>query len=389
MWDRLRAGMMTNVSTDHAPWPADRKGSPDIFANGAGLTGLQSFAPLFYTLLDERGLLADPDGAGSARRGRRSCTAVSEEGRDPARLRIATCWCWSVPTYSFDEASIQDRPEMRWSPYHGRRDARARGRDRAARAHDLGWRDRACQARRRPVRAREALPDMARSVIASLPRRWDRHSVPTPRAATLARLVALLERAAAEGARLVVFPELALTTFFPRWLLDRREELDGYFERAMPNPSVQPLFDRAPRARLGFYVGYAELTDGRPPLQQRDARRPGRRGHRHVPQGASSGQRRAARGGAVPAAGEALFRIRRSRLPDVPRAGRSRGGRAGHDDLQRSALAGGVARARAEAASSWSASATIPPPTTRMAARRRMRRCEPSTRGWWRNPMPT
>ena len=23
--------------------------------------------------------------------------------------------------YAFDEASIQDRPELRWSPYHGRR----------------------------------------------------------------------------------------------------------------------------------------------------------------------------------------------------------------------------------------------------------------------------
>ena len=34
---------------------------------------------------------------------------------------------------------------------------------------------------------------------------------------TLDRLIALLEQSAAQGAKLVVFPELAFTTFFPRW----------------------------------------------------------------------------------------------------------------------------------------------------------------------------
>ena len=81
------------------------------------------------------------------------------------------------------------------------------------------------------------------------------------RAATLARMIALLEQAAAAGARLVVFPELAFTTFFPRWpmALDSAE-LRGCFESAMPNPAVQPLFDRARDLGVGFQVGYAELT---------------------------------------------------------------------------------------------------------------------------------
>ncbi|CAL75656.1 N-carbamoyl-D-amino acid hydrolase (D-N-alpha-carbamilase) [Bradyrhizobium sp. ORS 278] len=83
------------------------------------------------------------------------------------------------------------------------------------------------------------------------------------RAHTLARMIALLEGAAAQGATLVVFPELAFTTFFPRWILER-DALDSYFERSMPNPSVAALFDRARELRVGFYVGYAELTpDGR------------------------------------------------------------------------------------------------------------------------------
>ncbi len=76
---------------------------------------------------------------------------------------------------------------------------------------------------------------------------------------TLARMLALLEQAATQRATLVVFPELAFTTFFPRWLLEGAA-LDYYYERAMPNTDVQPLFDRARALGIGFNVGYAEIT---------------------------------------------------------------------------------------------------------------------------------
>jgi predicted amidohydrolase len=79
------------------------------------------------------------------------------------------------------------------------------------------------------------------------------------RAQTLARMIALLDKAAAQGAELAVFPELAFTTFFPRWPIADEEELLSYFEPAMPNPHVQPLFDRAKALGVGFCVGYAEL----------------------------------------------------------------------------------------------------------------------------------
>ena len=80
------------------------------------------------------------------------------------------------------------------------------------------------------------------------------------RAHTLKRMLRLLDEAAACGATLVVFPELAFTTFFPRWLIEG-EALNQYCERRMPNPAVQPLFDRARELSVGFYVGYAELTE--------------------------------------------------------------------------------------------------------------------------------
>ena len=70
-----------------------------------------------------------------------------------------------------------------------------------------------------------------------------------------------MREAKAEDCRLVVFPELALTTFFPRWYLDDDpEELDSYYETEMPGPETQRLFDEAKALGIGFYLGYAELT---------------------------------------------------------------------------------------------------------------------------------
>ncbi|NBC95318.1 MAG: N-carbamoyl-D-amino-acid hydrolase [Deinococcus-Thermus bacterium] len=80
-----------------------------------------------------------------------------------------------------------------------------------------------------------------------------------PRAAVVDRLVTLMERAARGGAQLVVFPELALTTFFPRWDLGEAD-LDPFYETEMPNPAVEPLFAAARRLGVGFHLGYAELV---------------------------------------------------------------------------------------------------------------------------------
>ncbi len=79
------------------------------------------------------------------------------------------------------------------------------------------------------------------------------------REAVVERLLVLLRDAAARDAQLVVFPELALTTFFPRWDLDD-DELVTFFEREMPSAATQPLFDEAARLGVGFHLGYAELT---------------------------------------------------------------------------------------------------------------------------------
>jgi N-carbamoyl-D-amino-acid hydrolase len=74
------------------------------------------------------------------------------------------------------------------------------------------------------------------------------------------RLLDLLHRAKSHGCDLLVFPELALTTFFPRWWMEDQSEIDAFFEREMPGPETRPLFDEARRLGIGFYLGYAELV---------------------------------------------------------------------------------------------------------------------------------
>lgn len=81
-----------------------------------------------------------------------------------------------------------------------------------------------------------------------------------PRASAVARMQKLLTEAHRRGAELVVFPELALTTFFPRWLIEDEAELDAFYETEMPNAEVQPLFDTARELGVGFYLGYAEIA---------------------------------------------------------------------------------------------------------------------------------
>ncbi len=82
-----------------------------------------------------------------------------------------------------------------------------------------------------------------------------------PRGSAVARMVRLMERAHARGVELVVFPELALTTFFPRHYLEDRADADRWFESAMPSPETAPLFDAARRLGIAFHLGYAEIAE--------------------------------------------------------------------------------------------------------------------------------
>jgi len=84
-------------------------------------------------------------------------------------------------------------------------------------------------------------------------------NVADSRESVVKRLLEMLREAHASGCKLVVFPELALTTFFPRYLYETQSEVDAWFESEMPNDATRVLFDEAARLGIGFYLGYAEL----------------------------------------------------------------------------------------------------------------------------------
>ena len=80
------------------------------------------------------------------------------------------------------------------------------------------------------------------------------------RTQVVARLTDLMRQARFNGCDLIVYPELALTTFFPRWYMEDQAEIDRFFEREMPGPETQVLFDLARELGIGFCLGYGELA---------------------------------------------------------------------------------------------------------------------------------
>ncbi len=80
------------------------------------------------------------------------------------------------------------------------------------------------------------------------------------RETVVARMLALMDQAKSAGGDLIVYPELALTTFFPRWYHEDRADADNWFEAEMPNTATRPLFERAAQYGMAMNFGYAELT---------------------------------------------------------------------------------------------------------------------------------
>ncbi|MCY7306601.1 MAG: N-carbamoyl-D-amino-acid hydrolase, partial [Rhodoferax sp.] len=79
------------------------------------------------------------------------------------------------------------------------------------------------------------------------------------RQSVVRRLIELMRQAKSMGAEVVAYPEATLTAFFPHWFTADEEEVDAWFEHAMPGPQTQPLFDEARRLGIGFHLGYCEL----------------------------------------------------------------------------------------------------------------------------------
>ncbi len=81
------------------------------------------------------------------------------------------------------------------------------------------------------------------------------------KAEVVEKLISQMHKAHAEGCDIIVFPELTLTTYFARWYFEDEDELDSFYELEMPSAVTQPIFDIAAKLKIGFQLGYAELSE--------------------------------------------------------------------------------------------------------------------------------
>ncbi|ANY84388.1 dihydroorotase (plasmid) [Microvirga ossetica] len=119
LWQELFEGRIAFVSSDHSSWPIDNKFTDSIFDAGAGVPGMETLLPAFFTAAKDRGtdaarMTADQLSARPSRFfGLYPQKGVLQAGAD-ADIAIfeeaETVW---------DSSRAQDG--LRWSPYDGRR----------------------------------------------------------------------------------------------------------------------------------------------------------------------------------------------------------------------------------------------------------------------------
>jgi allantoinase len=118
LWQEVLSGRVAFVSSDHSSWPIDNKFTPSIFEAGAGVPGLETLLPAFYTGAESRGLDAPQ-------------LTVSQLCERPARFfglypqkgvlavgADADIVVLSRETYPWDSAKAHD--DLNWSPFDGR-----------------------------------------------------------------------------------------------------------------------------------------------------------------------------------------------------------------------------------------------------------------------------
>ncbi len=118
LWADVVAGRVAFVSSDHSSWPIDNKFTPSIFDAGAGVPGLETLLPAFYT--------------GAARRGLDAVRLTVEQlAERPAKFfglwpekgvlqpgADADIAIVAAESMVWDETQAHD--ELNWSPFHGR-----------------------------------------------------------------------------------------------------------------------------------------------------------------------------------------------------------------------------------------------------------------------------
>lgn len=118
LWEEILAGRVAFVSSDHSSWPIDNKLTDSIFDAGAGVPGLETLLPAFFTAAEARGLDAP-------------ALTVEQLCERPAKffglwpqkgaIRVGADADLTVIARTpqvWDSARAHD--ELRWSPFDGR-----------------------------------------------------------------------------------------------------------------------------------------------------------------------------------------------------------------------------------------------------------------------------
>src|SRR6266705_3405377 len=82
----------------------------------------------------------------------------------------------------------------------------------------------------------------------------------TPREAIVERMLGLLDQAIRDDVEVIAYPEMALTTDFPKRI---RTDFDQFFETEVPPKALEPLLRRAAEKRVAAHVGFCEKADGK------------------------------------------------------------------------------------------------------------------------------
>src|SRR5258705_9298294 len=81
----------------------------------------------------------------------------------------------------------------------------------------------------------------------------------TSRDEVVDRMLVLLEHAITEQVALIAYPEMALTTYFPKPI---REDYDQFFEADVPPKALEPVLRRAREKGVAVHVAFSEKTNG-------------------------------------------------------------------------------------------------------------------------------
>jgi allantoinase len=115
LWNSFRDGKIAFVSSDHASWPITNKLTPSIFDAGAGIPGLETLAPSFYTDLVAEGI-ANPVRAVADYLATKPARFFGLSAKGELRIGADADFAILSPRdVRFDASRTHD--ELNWSPY--------------------------------------------------------------------------------------------------------------------------------------------------------------------------------------------------------------------------------------------------------------------------------